>query len=95
MIDASFPPDLAQFVQQELASGRYKSEQELVQVAVRALRDQESNLQRFRAELQKRLDGLDRCEGIELDGDDALRDFLTEIETEVDAELAAREKHGE
>jgi len=82
MIDASFPPDLAQFVQQELASGRYKSEQELVQVAVRALRDQESNLQRFRAELQKRLDGLDRGEGIELDGDDALRDFLTEIETE-------------
>lgn len=56
------------------------------------MRDQETNLQRFRADLQKRLDEIDRGEFIELDGDDALRNFLTEIETEVDAELAARKK---
>jgi putative addiction module CopG family antidote len=95
MIDASFPPDLAQFVQQELASGKYKSEQELVHAAIRAMRDQEINLQRFRAGLQKRLDEIDRGEVIELLGDDALRDFFTGIETEVNAELAVREKHGE
>lgn len=95
MIDASFPPDLVHFVQQELASGKYRTEQELVHAAVRAMRDQESSLQRFRAGLQKRLEEIDRGEVIELEGDDALQDFFAEIEAEVDAELAAREKHGE
>jgi putative addiction module CopG family antidote len=92
MIDSSFPPDLVQFVQQEVASGRYKNEQELVHAAVRAMRDQEVNQQRFRAELRKRLDELDRGERIDLEGDDELRAFFAEIEAEVDAELSAEQK---
>jgi putative addiction module CopG family antidote len=95
MLDSSFPPDLAQFVQQELASGKYQSEQELLHAAVRAMRDQEANLQRFRAGLRQRLDEIERGEVIELVGDDALRDFFAEIETEVNAEPAVPEKHGE
>jgi len=55
----------------------------------------ESDVLRFRHGLQRRLDEINRGECIELEGDDALRDFFAGIEAEVNAELAARVKHGE
>jgi antitoxin ParD1/3/4 len=83
-----FPPDLERLVQQELATGKYKSEDEVLLEAMRLLRDRETHLQQFRKNLRARLDRLDRGEGTELD-DESLAAFLDEIEAEVEAESAS------
>lgn len=88
----TFPPDVQQFVRQEIARGNFRNEQELVVQAVRRLRDSEENFQRFRREVQEAVDSLDRGEGIELENDEALGAFFDEIEAEVHAELAAEKK---
>ena len=92
---ASFPPDLEQFVQTELASGKYNSEEELVLAAVRLLHQRELHLRQFRDNLKKRLDRLDRGEGIQLEDDEALGTFFDEIEAEVNQELAVEKSKGE
>ena len=81
--------ELQQLVQLELATGRYKSESEVLLEAMRLLRGRDAHMHAFRENLHSRLDRLDRGEGIELD-DDSLQTFMDEIEAEVNAELAAR-----
>lgn len=88
----TFPPDVQQFVRQEIAAGNFRSEQELVVQAVRSLRDSEENFKRFRREVQEAVDSLDRGEGIELEGDEALEKFFDEIEAEVHGKLATEKK---
>jgi putative addiction module CopG family antidote len=81
----SFPLDIQQFVRQELASGNYCSEEELVMAAVRFLRDSEVRLRQLRAGLKDRLSRLDHGEGIELGDDEALGTFLDQVEGEVNS----------
>jgi putative addiction module CopG family antidote len=45
------PADLEQFVEQELASGKYASRDELVTEAVRLLREREHHLKELREEI--------------------------------------------
>jgi antitoxin ParD1/3/4 len=85
----SFSPELRQLVQEELATGEYASEDELLLQAVRLLADRNRRRQELRRELQVARDQLDRGEGIELDSDEALAAFFDEIEAEVNAEPAA------
>ncbi len=80
-----FSPELLQLVQQELATGRYKSEEEVLLEAMRLLRERDANLKRFRANLRARLDRLDAGDGVDLD-DGSLAAFLDEIEAEVGTE---------
>jgi Arc/MetJ-type ribon-helix-helix transcriptional regulator len=84
-----YPTDVQQFLAQELAAGRYHSESELVVEAVRKLRDERENARQFRAQLQQRIAGLDRGEGIKVNDDQALAALLDQIDREVDAENAA------
>ena len=77
----SFSPELQQLVRQELAYGGFASEDELLLEAVRLLHQREEDLRRFKAQLHDRLDRLDRGEGIELEGDAALRTFFDDIQT--------------
>jgi Arc/MetJ-type ribon-helix-helix transcriptional regulator len=84
-----FPQDLERLVQQELATCKYKSEDEVLLEAMKLLRNRETHFQQFRKDLRARLDRLDRGEGIELD-DASLAAFLDEIEAEVDAETASK-----
>ena len=91
----AFPPDIQQFVRQELASGNYQSEEELVAAAVRFLRDNNARLKRLREGLKTRLGRLDRNEGVELEDDEALGAFFDRIEAEVNEELAAGRNQGE
>lgn len=91
----SFPPDVQQFVRQELASGNYRSEEKLVLEAVRFFRDSNLRLKQLREELRVRLERLDRGDAIELDDDKALQTFFDEIESEVHQELAAGRKQSE
>ena len=60
MISQPLPPELGQFVEQQLALGKYQSEQELVVDAVRVLREVESQQQQFQSDVQLGIDQLDR-----------------------------------
>jgi antitoxin ParD1/3/4 len=66
------PADLEQFVEQELASGKYASRDELVTEAVRLLRERERRLEELRQEVLPALERLDRGEYTEYD-DGSLR----------------------
>lgn len=84
------PPEFNQFVQDEIASGRFDSEEAMVREGLRLLRRRQEALQEFRENLNERFKSLDRGEGIEIEGDEALGAFFDEIENEVRQELAAR-----
>jgi len=86
-----FPPDLQQFVSEELASGHYRSEGELLVEAVRFYRDSTVRRRELRDEINARLRQLDRGEAIEIEDDAALEAFFDQIGIEVQEELA-REK---
>ncbi len=51
MITDSFPPELARFVQQELANGKYQSEEEMLCEGLRLLREREQRVEALRADL--------------------------------------------
>ena len=78
----AFPLELQQLVQNELATGNYANEDEVLLNAMRALRDRQEALRQWRAEVQSRIDSLDRGEVIELEDEQALRAFAEEIKTE-------------
>jgi Arc/MetJ-type ribon-helix-helix transcriptional regulator len=83
------PPDLQQFVRQELANGAYQSEADLMADAVRLLRDSHLAWKDLQADVQSRLERLDRGDAIEIQDDDGLRAFLREIEAEAREDLAS------
>jgi Arc/MetJ-type ribon-helix-helix transcriptional regulator len=78
----AFSGELQRLVETELARGIYANEDELLLVALKSLRDREEEFGQFRAEIQGRIDSLDRGEGIELDDEQALRHFASEIKAE-------------
>ena len=88
----TFPADLQQFVREELATGRYPSELDLVVDAVRLLREARAREEDLRAEIQARVASLERGEAIELPDDEALERFFDEIEREVDQEEKGRSR---
>ena len=59
MISQPLPPELGQFVEQQLALGKYRSEDELVVNAVRVLRDVEAQQRQFHADVQLGIDQLE------------------------------------
>ena len=65
----SLPHDLQQFVQQEIASGRYQSEEDVVREGLRLLRERDRRLQALREDIQPALEQLDRGEGERLDAE--------------------------
>ncbi len=71
------PSEFEQFVQHAISSGGFKSESEVVVEALGLLR------QRKLYELRRDVDAaqmqLDRGEGIELEGEQALRDFFEDV----------------
>jgi putative addiction module CopG family antidote len=86
------PPDIQQFVDQQLAAGRYASQQDLVVSALRFFRDSHARLEEIRTELRGRLARLSGQGAIELEDDEALGRFLDEIEAEVQADLGSRDE---
>jgi putative addiction module CopG family antidote len=90
LMNTALPSDLEQFVKQELAAGHYLSESDLLIDAVRRLRDEEANLQRFKTQLQERVDCVERGEGIVVERD-AMRGFLDQIMSRVDQEIATEQ----
>ncbi len=77
----SFPPDLQQLVHEELASGCYSSEDDLLLTAVKLLHQRQEDLREFKIRLQERLDRLDGGAGMELESEVALRAFFDDVQT--------------
>lgn len=68
-MNVSLTPELENFVQSKVTSGRYTSASEVVREALRLLEDQDkaraTHLKEFRSELDRRLGSLDRGEAVE------------------------------
>jgi Arc/MetJ-type ribon-helix-helix transcriptional regulator len=78
----AFPAELQRLIQNELAMGGYADEDEVLLHAMRALQDRKETLRQWKAEIQDRLESLERGEGIELEDEQALRTFAEVIKAE-------------
>jgi putative addiction module CopG family antidote len=83
------PADLEQFMEQELAAGKYASREELVAEAVRLLRERERRVKELREEILPALERLDRGEYTEYDKG-SLRDLIDDVKTRGRTRLAER-----
>ncbi|MEX2141566.1 MAG: type II toxin-antitoxin system ParD family antitoxin [Pirellulales bacterium] len=88
----SLPSDIQHFIQAQVSAGKYSSEADVVIEAVKLLRDQEENYQRFRAEVQRRLKSLDEGNYIELNGDEELAQFFDGLLQEVQVKHEVKHK---
>jgi hypothetical protein len=75
--------ELNQLLQLELSEGQYVSPEDALVAGLRVLRENRES----RAQFADRLASLRDGRAIELDGDNALGEFLDAIDSEVDAEL--------
>lgn len=78
-MSTSIPPDIEQYVQQSLATGRYESAEDVIREAFRLLQTQERQFDALRADVKAGFDQLQRGEGIELD-DAGLRELFDDIQ---------------
>ena len=77
----SLPPDLAQFVADQLAQGKYESASEVVCDAVRLMREREERLTALRADVDRGLAQLAMGEFVELESDDEIDEFFDDIQS--------------
>lgn len=73
------PTEFQPFVSDAVASGRYRSEEELIAAALRLLEDRERKLAALREDIQIGIDELDRGEGIDLSEPSARQAFFDDI----------------
>jgi antitoxin ParD1/3/4 len=82
-MNISLTPELEQFINEKVNSGKYPSASEVVQAALRLLEERERLYQEKLTELQAKIDegiaSLERGEGI--DGETALQQLRTNILT--------------
>ena len=76
----AIPSDLDLFVQQQLASGEYRSQEEVVVAGLQVLRELKDRQADFRRDVQMGVEELDRGEGIKLTAEE-LRAFFDDIQT--------------
>jgi putative addiction module CopG family antidote len=69
----ALPSDLAQFVSDQVGSGKYSSQSEVVLDALRLMRDRERRAAELRGEIAPALERLERGQGRELDVDEVIR----------------------
>lgn len=83
------PEGLEQFVQIQLASGKYQSVSEVITEGLRLLQEREGRLEALRKDAQVGLEQLQRGEFTEYD-DNTLRDFFQEIKLQGRERLGAK-----
>ncbi len=88
MTSASVPSDVAQFIEQEIASGRYRSEDELVVDAVRVLRELKQRHRRLCNDIQTGIREIEEGREIELESEAELQQFLNQVKAEGRTRLA-------
>jgi putative addiction module CopG family antidote len=89
MSSISFPQDIGSFIEQQLAEGKYHSEEELMVEAVRVLREVEAHKQQFAEDVQLGMEQLERGEYNEYD-EAGLRRRFEELKDCVGRRIAAR-----
>ena len=88
LIPAEFQP----FVSDAVASGRYRSEDELIAAALRLLEERERRLTALREDIRIGIDELDRGEGIDLSNPSARQAFFDDIKARGRQRLTAQAK---
>jgi antitoxin ParD1/3/4 len=63
-MQTAIPSELEQFIDREVASGKYRSRDEVIAETLRILRERERRREPLVAELQARIDEWDRGNGI-------------------------------
>jgi len=79
-VNVSLTPELEEFIQERVGTGRYTSASEIVREALRLLQDRDElrrlRMDELRAKVAAGIDSLDRGEGV--DGDAAIDETLTD-----------------
>jgi antitoxin ParD1/3/4 len=75
----SLPPDLASFVADQLAQGKYPSASDVVCDAVRLLREREERRRALQTDIDQGLVQLANGDFIELDSDSAIDEFFADV----------------
>ncbi len=78
-MSTSIPPEIEQYVEHAVSSGRYESAEQVVRAAFRLLQERDRRFETLRADVKAGFDQLDRGEGTELD-DESLREFFDGIQ---------------
>jgi antitoxin ParD1/3/4 len=74
------PPEFEQFVAQQIATGEYRSPEEVISAGLRILQALKQQQEQLRKDVQAGIDQLDRGEGIVVERD-GLRAFFDDIQT--------------
>jgi antitoxin ParD1/3/4 len=77
-VNVSLTPELEKLVQAKVESGRYTSESEVVEEALRLLEEREVHLNELRARVDKALAEADRGEVV--DGEEFMQRMLDELD---------------
>jgi len=85
------PQEFDDFVAREVASGKYRSHEEVVSAGLRLLQERERKLAALRADIQVGFDQLDRGEGITIESEEALRAFFEDIKARGLERLATKQ----
>ncbi len=73
------PHDLQDLVNEELATGRYASSEDVLKAAVHLLREQDRCFEEFRVEVHSRIKSLENGDAIMLEDESALGVFFDDI----------------
>ena len=87
-MSVDIPAEYVPFVQKAIASGRYASEQVVVESALTLLKERYGSLSE---DVQRGFDEVARGDCYELANDEELHKFFEDIKREVNAETPARE----
>lgn len=90
MVIASLPAEYEQFVQGEVASGRFHAPVDVVCEALKQYREQQQRLDTLKQEIKVGLDELRRGESIQIRSEAELDAYFDEIEVRGRARLAQR-----
>jgi antitoxin ParD1/3/4 len=67
MVTTALPADLSQFVESEVAAGRYASPDEVLQAALRLLKERQEKWRRLKADIDEGVAALERGDYITLE----------------------------
>ncbi len=83
MVAPTLPPELEKYIDREIASGKYRSADEVICEALRLLREREERLDRLRADLDAGLDQIARGEVIDLADEASERKFFDALKADI------------
>ena len=74
-----YPPDLQKFVEEQINSGEFDSEEEFAVFTAALYRDLQGRHQELQQHVQQGIAEIDRGEAIEIEGSENLRSYLDEL----------------